>query len=302
MWLGAVDSEGRLYIDIGGPLPSSSYAGGLRRTATGAVNVTENTPQVFVNGLGASHTAELCIAPGGVISTYVMGLPMTEVGRLVTQADLTPNANDPYVAGIRVGPLGGVYTTSAAPPVAGNAPVNTVRPELTGINTLGSTLTCSQGTWIGDPTITYAYQWYQGNTPLIGQTATTHVITTGDVSSALFCRVTASNSSGGTDAFSDLVVAGAATYNYKNTTDQFPLPGYIYHNFPSLNLRISKVDANGIDRSAIGQLKAGDTITIGSQTGTLANAPTVNSDHFIVSMISWPQLADGTYAATVNLL
>jgi hypothetical protein len=303
MSLPQTDSQGRIYVASPG-IPVTWNAG-VGYTASGqmCISTTVGATDTYVNGWRLDATGVVIVAAqsGSIVSNG--GLPFNNSdGTMARQVDVVPSADDPYVNGIRVGALGGVYMTTAAVPVAGNAPVSIVRPELTGINTLGSTLTCSQGTWTGDPTITYAYQWYQGNTPLIGQTATTHIITAGDISSALFCRVTASNSSGGTDAFSNLVIAGAATYNYRNTTDQFPLPGYIYHNSPSLNLRISNVDASSVSRSAIGQLKAGDAITIGSQTGTLANAPTANSDHFIVSMVSWPQLADGTYVATINLV
>ena len=43
----------------------------------------------------------------------------------------------------------------------GSAPVNTVAPAVTGTATFGSTLTTTNGTWLGAPAPTFTYQWYR---------------------------------------------------------------------------------------------------------------------------------------------
>jgi hypothetical protein len=115
MWLGATDNLGRLHVTTV-PGSASVEKSGILLTATGAVvHTAALLPQVFVNGIGVRHGGALCIANGGTVVSSSMGLPVDVDGRLVTQQDVVPNANDPYVAGIRVGPAGGVYTTTAAP-------------------------------------------------------------------------------------------------------------------------------------------------------------------------------------------
>jgi len=194
----------------------------------------------------------------------------------------------------------GLYTTDTVPSV-GTVPENTVRPDVTGTNTLGSTLTCSTGTWTNTPSA-YAYQWFQNNTPLIGQTLNTHVIDAGDISSTLICRVTATNADGGNQAFSNAIIAGGARYNYTTSTDQLPTPGNIVNATGSLIIRMNRIDMDGIDRyGGLSQLQAGDTVTIGVTSGVLANAVNFNGDVAQLYMVSWTGPANGTYVVTVTL-
>ena len=306
------DPNGRVYALDGPPPAGSPFNGGLAFSPTGQVYGANAQPtDTFIGGWRVSILGELVETDGLVpnrpydfnagMPQAKQGSPSNRGGALIRQVDNVPAATEPYVAGVRVGPLGGMYQTTSAP-IFGNAPVNTVRPAMTGVNSIGSVLSCTTGTWTGDATITYTYQWYQRNTPLIGATSPTYTIQASDASSLLICAVTAKNASGGATAFSNGVVAGAASYNYRNTADQFPPAGFIYHNSPSLNLRIARVDANGVNRSPMEQLNAGDTMTIGPQTGTLANSPNPSAEHFTVSMLAWPQLVDGTYVTTVNVL
>lgn len=85
----------------------------------------------------------------------------------------------------------------AAPPPA--VPVNTVAPAVTGGTSIGSTLTCSTGTWTGSPT-SYAYQWEAdtgaGYADLPGETANT-LDTTGMANGDdVRCKVVATNGDG----------------------------------------------------------------------------------------------------------
>jgi hypothetical protein len=79
--------------------------------------------------------------------------------------------------------------------VAGNPPVNTVLPVVTGTLNEGDTLTSTTGTWTGDATITYTYQWYYTpSTAISGKTTSTYIIQVGDAGASVFCKVTATNS------------------------------------------------------------------------------------------------------------
>lgn len=99
---------------------------------------------------------------------------------------------------------------------AGSAPANTVAPHITtdGTPQTGETVTCSQGTWTGDPTITYAYQWKRdtgsGFANISGAVASSRSLQVADEGAALKCTVTATNSIGSTPQDSDNTISPAA--------------------------------------------------------------------------------------------
>jgi predicted secreted protein len=93
-------------------------------------------------------------------------------------------------------------------------PYNTVLPAVTGTLDEGDTLTTTNGTWLGDATITFARAWQRGNVAdgndpswanISGATATTYILAAADVGKYIRCRVTATNSVGSTVAFSNIV-------------------------------------------------------------------------------------------------
>jgi len=75
-------------------------------------------------------------------------------------------------------------------------PVNTVAPVISGTVGIGNTFTCTQGTWTGNATITYAYQWYRSGTGIVGATSSTYTMVGADVLTTLTCQVTATNGVG----------------------------------------------------------------------------------------------------------
>ena len=85
---------------------------------------------------------------------------------------------------------------SVDPTTAGNPPVLTVAPAITGTAETGENLTCSTGTFSGDATITYTYKWFAGGTTIAGETANVLTLTTAQLTFIVTCRVEATNSSG----------------------------------------------------------------------------------------------------------
>jgi hypothetical protein len=129
------------------------------------------------------------------------------------QSGLATNSrfqND-ILAVVNIGKAGGL-----TPVAMGNAitaglssflpPVNTAAPAVTGTATVGSTLTCTQGTWSYVPT-NYAYQWKRGVTAITGATNSTYVIVAADQTNALSCVVTATNAAGSTSISSNATAA-----------------------------------------------------------------------------------------------
>jgi hypothetical protein len=79
-------------------------------------------------------------------------------------------------------------------------PVNTVAPSISGTVAIGSTLTASPGTWTGDPTPTFSYQWQRGSSNISGATGSTYTAQFADVGNTLRCVVTATNAAGSASA------------------------------------------------------------------------------------------------------
>lgn len=84
-------------------------------------------------------------------------------------------------------------------------PVNDVAPVVSGSVTVGSTLSCSTGTWSGNPTITYDYQWTRDGSPISDADENTYVLVPDDLASDIGCTVTATNNDGTDEADSNTV-------------------------------------------------------------------------------------------------
>jgi fibronectin-binding autotransporter adhesin len=87
------------------------------------------------------------------------------------------------------------------------APANTAKPTISGTPSVGSTLTCSQGTWTLSPT-SFAFRWKRNGSNISGATSSTYKVLAADQGHALTCQVTATNASGSTAAESSAVVPG----------------------------------------------------------------------------------------------
>ena len=113
--LGPVDDLGRLYTYPGAPTPGAPFRGGIGYLQTQRTCIANVSDGNFVNGFMVNNDGSLVIAQGGAIASFHMGFPRTVDGKFVGQLDTIPAAGDPYVNGVRVGLLGGVYATSAVP-------------------------------------------------------------------------------------------------------------------------------------------------------------------------------------------
>jgi hypothetical protein len=102
---------------------------------------------------------------------------------------------------------------------AGNPPVNTVAPAITGTAQEGQIVTCSTGTWTGTPTITYAYQWKRNGSNIGSATNSTYTLVTADVSQSITCQVTATNGSGSASATSNTITPISA---FTGLLDTYP--------------------------------------------------------------------------------
>jgi hypothetical protein len=91
-----------------------------------------------------------------------------------------------------------------------SAPFNTAGPGISGKPVVGSLLTCSSGSWTGEPELaltagwplvgTFSYQWLRDGSPIAGATSDAYIVQAADVGHSLVCEVTATNGAGHTSA------------------------------------------------------------------------------------------------------
>lgn len=100
------------------------------------------------------------------------------------------------------------------------------------------------------------------------------------------------------------VGAIGAQYNYTTSAapPQNPGHGAMNQATGSLFVRFNRIDANGRDITAgFSQLRAGDSMTIGAQTGVFAIDPILNaSQYWQVAFVAFPVLVNGSYFCTAK--
>ena len=94
-------------------------------------------------------------------------------------------------------------TVPEPPPPGQDAPVNLTAPYIYGMEDPGlvqpgETVSVTNGTWSGSPTITFTYQWYLGASLIVGATNASYTVLAADAESGddLSCVVTATNGAG----------------------------------------------------------------------------------------------------------
>lgn len=108
--------------------------------------------------------------------------------------------------------LGLVQEEITVDPLAGGvAPVMTAAPAITGTATVGETLSLSNGTFTGDATIVYTYQWYNSGVSISGATSNTFDLTSAQTGKIVSAKVVATNASGTAFGFAAPTSAVAAS-------------------------------------------------------------------------------------------
>jgi hypothetical protein len=189
MAAGSVGAQIILDYNGSGSLGARGGAG-----ATMEENTAARDAHYVALGLDPNAPSGPPTAPDPAGAVRAAGAPMGRATRISSLA-----------AGIITGDPG----TTPPPPTGGGttAPANTAVPAVT---QAGDTLTCTQGTWSGEPT-SYGYQW-KVDGAVVGTDAATHTVTAADAGKAASCIVTATNAHGSTAAppSVDLVITDPA--------------------------------------------------------------------------------------------
>jgi hypothetical protein len=140
------------------------------------------------------------IIPSAIAQTYVVA---SEDGGMSISCEVTATNS-----------AGSAEAASAnSVEVTGRQPHNTSAPVISGTPAVGETLTCSPGTWSGQPIPSFTYQWLLNGIEILGATGSTFVVPSAAPGFGISCTVTASNREGSQAASSrPLHIPGAAPH------------------------------------------------------------------------------------------
>jgi hypothetical protein len=134
-----------------------------------------------------------------------------------------------------------------------NAPVNTVKPTISGKEQTGEELSATNGTWTGGVT-SYSHQWQRCNTAgascadVVGATGSTYGVRSADSGNTVRVQVTAKNSSGSTTASSN----PTGTIQSSGSTTVVVAPTPSGHRAPSLSfLSLRRVGIHAYARFSV---------------------------------------------------
>jgi len=174
-------------------------------------------------------------------------------------------------------------------------PLNVSAPVVTGTATVGSTLTCSTGSWLGVQPITFDYQWYEDSTLISGATANTYVVVDNDIGFSLSCTVTATNS----------IAAVSANSNSVSINPSIPVGSIIMYNGANPSLSGWSVYSDATNRyikgtgsqANVGVITANSGSVSGNIVTALAGAHGSIGPSFKSTWIAYP----GTYGSSQAL-
>ena len=117
MSLPLTDNLGRVYIEALGTPVSWEAGVGYNASRQMCTTIFIDANDKYNGGWRMDAVGRVVVAAADMPNAvFNGGLPLYPSGTMMRQTDVVPAADDPYVRGIRVGTLGGVYFTSASPP------------------------------------------------------------------------------------------------------------------------------------------------------------------------------------------
>lgn len=193
------------------------YATGGSSSIPPSVSVAATS---FVAGGGAPVIGSyLVLAPGAwngdgpITFTYEWTIGATVVGTAqvyqVQAADFGQSIVGKVIATNTFGTANSITTGITVVQI----PVNTVAPVISGTDIVGSVLTTTNGTWTGNATITFAYQWLRNGNTIASATSSTYTLVLADMGQLITCRVTGTNSFGNAAAVSNSITPRYAPTN-----------------------------------------------------------------------------------------
>ena len=196
---GGQDEGGRVYVDLIASAPANTTAPGLSGTPVVGDTLTCST------GTWSGDPAPTL--------TYQWLRDASRISDATSASYTVQAADQAHTLSCQVtatNSAGQAQATSSSLTVS-LAPANTTAPALSGAAAVGHTLTCSPGSWSGDPAPTLTYQWLRDASPINDATSASYTVQAADQAHTLSCQVTATNSAGQAQATSNSLTAGGAT-------------------------------------------------------------------------------------------
>lgn len=106
--------------------------------------------------------------------------------------------------------------TETTPPTP-TIPSMTSAPVLSGSGVVGDPLSATLGSWSGYPTPTLSRQWQKNGADIPGETGANYTPVTGDIGAVIDCEITASNTEGTVQAYTNSATIAAAPAAPVNT-------------------------------------------------------------------------------------
>jgi len=154
-------------------------------TQCGTTNASGEYTITLLNG---RYTVEFYSSTGSYLAQLYGGEPPLEYGRLMfSPSQELPIAAPGTVLGIDAALQPGVF----------EEPANTAPPTISATAAVGDVLSCSPGSWTGDPAPTaFAYTWLRDGSVINGASNSGYTAQSADEGHSVFCEVYATNAAG----------------------------------------------------------------------------------------------------------
>jgi Carboxypeptidase regulatory-like domain len=123
-----------------------------------------------------------------------------------------------FLLGSHVDVTAGVATTGIDAALVRREPANTSAPLASGTPAVGQALSCTNGSWTGLPTISFAQKWLRDGAAIPGASSATYTVQAADAGHGFACEVTATNEIGSISAVSNTLDVPAPNTNPTGTT------------------------------------------------------------------------------------
>ncbi|MEJ2406167.1 MAG: FG-GAP-like repeat-containing protein [Candidatus Thiodiazotropha sp.] len=188
---------------------------------------------------------------------------------------------------------GSVSATSAATALGNTAPVNTAAPTVSGVATVGNTVTANTGSWAdadGDA-LSYTYQWRANGTAIPGATGSSLTLGAAQGGMTISVSVTANDGNGGSASATSLSVAGNHPPNIGGSPETSVVGYQTYRFIPTA----SDADNDALVFSIVNQpaWASFDTAT-GELSGTPTNQDLGTTQGIVI------RVSDGSEAAELS--
>jgi hypothetical protein len=191
----------------------------------------------------------------------------------------------------------GAVTSAINAAMVPSAPVNTALPVISGTSTVGSELSCSSGSWTGEPelklstgwplTSPFSYQWLREGVAIAGATSASYVLQTADVGHSLMCEVSATDDAGQASARSSSFAVVKPVPVIKTSASKL-----------SVSKNATKVSIACATASCVGSVKAVETIVTKHRKG---HKTIIKTEKLVLATGSYSLAAGKTGTVTLHL-